>query len=943
MKIFLNRFFIPVFLLSYVIFFTPKVYSQAGSYYNSISTSSASFVTDLESRIRSPYTRIAYDNYISTNINNFAAIDNGNGTKSVFCVYTGYEHIYSGSFSFGTMSREHVFAYSWMPTHPSTSNDQYSDQHHLFPTHQNNANGRRSNHPLGTVVNVTYQFLNGKVGTNNLGQTVYEPMNSFKGDVARAMLFMTIRYDGLSGNDWDFNWLNGTRLPSLSEAPQDLNLLLDWCRQDPPDKWEVDRNNYIQSIQQNRNPFTDHPEYTAYINFNDLTKLNPVYATEATNHFSSFSSVPTSNSINLSWTDASGAQLPDGYLILAYDMNNYFVPVDGSEYVTDTILSDGTAILNTPHTDPNSHTFNNLISTKTYYFTSYSYIGSGASRNYKINGTVPQTNATVSNPLVAEPTNHITNFAAGTVTQSTAELTWTDAIPGSQAPSGYLLIANNSNTFTNPSDGVTYTDDMILSDGSAVMNLTYAGANNHSFNGLNSNTGYYFRMYPYNGTGTQRNYKTNGSIPQVNAATQPGSQNYSSVLLDNFNKANNNSLGNSLSPFSAVWQETETNNPTSISVSNGYNKSASTTAGRDFAHVDLSSVSGYPSNFTNAGNLLEWAINMRQTRTDPSGFDNNNYGTAFILGKTTSDVTTGEGYAVILGQSGSTDALRLAKFSNGINGNSRFTNVISSGDYANQYLSIRVTFDPSNKVWTLYADNAAGNFPQSDPRNAATLMGSTADSSYTDQNLFFTGTLWNHVTGANDSCIYDDIYIPYNSNTTLDLTLVTEGLYNTMNNRLNKSDTMKVYLRSSSAPYEIVDSSKAVIDSVDFTGTFLFSNITTGNYYIAVTHRNSVETWSNQPLNFTQSNPSLYDFTNSASKAFGNNLIQKGSKYCIFSGDVNQDGTVDISDLSQIDNDAYNFTSGYVSTDINGDDIVDLTDAAATDNNANNFISKITP
>lgn len=924
-------------------FFTPKVYSQAGTYYNSISTSSGSFVTDLESRIRSPYTRIAYDNYAATNIANFAAIDNGNGTKSVFCVYTGYEHIYSGSFSFGTMSREHVFAYSWMPTHPSTSNDQYSDQHHLFPTHQNNANGRRSNHPLGIVVNVTYQFLEGKVGTNNLGQIVYEPMNSFKGDVARAMFYMSLRYDGISGYSWDFNWLNGTRLPSLSEAPQDVNLLLNWCRQDPPDKWEVDRNNYIQSIQQNRNPFSDHPEYTAYIDFNDLTKLNPVYAAEATNYFGSFSSVPTSNSIGLNWNDAAGAQLPDGYLIMAYDRNNYFVPVDGSEYVADTVLSDGFAIVNIPRTDPDSYTFNNLISTKTYYFTSYSYTGSGANRNYKINGTVPQTNATVSNPLAAEPTNHITDFAAGAVSQSSVELTWTDALPGTQAPSGYLLIANNSNSFINPSDGVTYNNDTILSDGSAVVNITYAGANNHIFNGLNSNTGFYFRMYSYNGTGTQRNYKTNGSIPQVNAATLSGPQNYSSVLLDNFSKANNNSLGNSLSPFSAVWQETETNSPTSISLSNGYNKSASTTVGRDFAFVDLSAVSGYPSKFNDAGNLLEWAVNMRQTRTDPSGFDNNNYGTAFILGKTNSDLTTGEGYAVVLGQSGSTDAIRLAKFSNGINGNSRFTNVISSGDYANQYLSIRVTFDPSDKVWTLYADNASGNFPQTDPRNTTTLMGSSPDSSYTNQNLFFTGTLWNHVSGANDSCIYDDIYIPYNSNITLDLTLVTEGLYNTMNNRLNKRDTMNVYLRSSSAPYGILDSSKAVIDSVDFTGAFLFSNITSGNFYIAVTHRNSIETWSNQPLNFIQGSQVLYDFTNSALKAFGNNLIQKGSKYCIYSGDVNQDGTVDISDLSQIDNDAYNFTSGYVSTDINGDDIVDLTDAAATDNNANNFISKITP
>src|SRR4029078_8822365 len=123
--------------------------------------SSASFVTDLENRIRIPYNRISYDDFDETNIANFASHDNGNGTRSVICVYSSYEYIYTPPFTWSTMSREHTFCFSWMPTFPSTSNDQYSDQYHLFPTHQNNANNRRSNHPLGVVVNVTYQFMDG--------------------------------------------------------------------------------------------------------------------------------------------------------------------------------------------------------------------------------------------------------------------------------------------------------------------------------------------------------------------------------------------------------------------------------------------------------------------------------------------------------------------------------------------------------------------------------------------------------------------------------------------------------------------------------------------------------------------------------------------------------------------------------------------------------------
>ncbi|MDQ3193883.1 MAG: endonuclease, partial [Bacteroidota bacterium] len=322
------------------------IYSQAGTYYNFISASAPSFVADLESRLRSPYTRISYDNFDETNIANFASIDNGNGTKSVFCVYSGYQYIYTGTFTWGTMSREHTWAHSWSPTFPSTSTDQYADQHHLFPTHQNNANGRRSNHPLGIVANITYQFLDGKVGTNINGDIVYEPGDSHKGDAARALLYMSVRYDGISGYRWTFNWLNNTKLPSLSEGPQDINLLIAWNNQDPPDKYEVDRNNYVQSIQQNRNPFVDHPEYVNYIDFNDLSKLNPTYATEPAGHVSGIASAPGPASVQVSWNDATGAQLPSGYLLVAYSSNDYFLPIDGASYLNDTNLADGYALLN---------------------------------------------------------------------------------------------------------------------------------------------------------------------------------------------------------------------------------------------------------------------------------------------------------------------------------------------------------------------------------------------------------------------------------------------------------------------------------------------------------------------------------------------------------------------------------------------------------------------
>ncbi|MBK6876055.1 MAG: hypothetical protein IPG99_06250 [Ignavibacteria bacterium] len=66
-------------------------------------------------------------------------------------------------------------------------------------------------------------------------------------------------------------------------------------------------------------------------------------------------------------------------------------------------------------------------------------------------------------------------------------------------------------------------------------------------------------------------------------------------------------------------------------------------------------------------------------------------------------------------------------------------------------------------------------------------------------------------------------------------------------------------------------------------------------------------------------------------------------KYAIYSADVNQDGTVDATDVSTIDNDASNFVSGYVVTDLTGDHFVDGTDFAIADNNAANFVRTITP
>ena len=174
--------------------------------------------------------------------------------------------------------------------------------------------------------------------------------------------------------------------------------------------------------------------------------------------------------------------------------------------------------------------------------------------------------------------------------------------------------------------------------------------------------------------------------------------------------------------------------------------------------------------------------------------------------------------------------------------------------------------------------------------------------------------------------------------------MLIQGFYNSGSNAMI-GDTVKVYLRNSLSPYAKTDSAKSFVNSSG-QGTFLFSNATNGtNYYLDLRHRNSIETWSKTLQSFT-SNSMTYNFTNASTKAFGDNEINIDAspvKYGIYSGDVNQDGTIDISDGSLIDNDAFNFASGYLPADANGDGFVDVADAVFADNNGFNFVGKVTP
>jgi hypothetical protein len=161
---------------------------------------------------------------------------------------------------------------------------------------------------------------------------------------------------------------------------------------------------------------------------------------------------------------------------------------------------------------------------------------------------------------------------------------------------------------------------------------------------------------------------------------------------------------------------------------------------------------------------------------------------------------------------------------------------------------------------------------------------------------------------------------------------------------MSRKDTFTVFLRQSIPPYAIVDSAKAEVDTVTLIGHFRFAIAQTGTYYIVARHFNSLETWSRANGQYLQYGvQNLYDFTASASQAYGDNMKLKAGKWCFYSGDINQDRYIDGSDLIRISSSSFIFEVGpRLKEDLDGNGVVDGTDYLIGDNNRF-FIGTISP
>ena len=159
-------------------------------------------------------------------------------------------------------NREHIIPQSSF----NSTAPMVSDAHHIPPA-DGKVNGIRSNYPHGNVAVASITTKNGsKLGTSGVSGytgTVFEPINEFKGDIARMYLYFATRYENTVANYTGFAMFNGTSNQVFK--PAFLNMLKTWHTNDPVSAREIARNNAIYARQGNRNPYIDHPEYVAKI------------------------------------------------------------------------------------------------------------------------------------------------------------------------------------------------------------------------------------------------------------------------------------------------------------------------------------------------------------------------------------------------------------------------------------------------------------------------------------------------------------------------------------------------------------------------------------------------------------------------------------------------------------------------------------------------------
>ncbi len=262
--------------------------------------------------------------------------------------------------------------------------------------------------------------------------------------------------------------------------------------------------------------------------------------------------------------------------------------------------------------------------------------------------------------------------------------------------------------------------------------------------------------------------------------------------------------------------------------------------------------------------------------------------------------------------------------------------------------SVEVSIIPQN---IYYADNDSDNF--GDTTNSqlfceptgiyTTLVGGDCN----DTNSSLHPDVTEVLNGLDENC---NGIIDEGTFLQLNVKLFIQGLYsgsglmnsvlfnNNMSLSPNECDYITLELYESTPPYSSVANQFNLLLTNGNAEFLLPPTVYNKSYYLVIRNRNSLETWSQNPVNFT-SEIINYDFTLSGSQAFGSNLVNLGDgNFAVFSGDVNQDGIIDDLDYAEIENSTQLFLYGYLNQDLNGDVLVETSDFSLIENNLNKSV-----
>ena len=230
--------------------------TYSGTYYDSVtSLSGVSLKAALQDLLEVNHTKLSYSEVWDAL--QYTDEDSSN-TNNVVLLYTGRSHSKSdrdgqSGFDNDSWNREHVWPKSL--GFSSTSQYGYTDIHHIRPADKT-VNSSRSNKDYDEGGSVQ-----GEADDTFTTTETFEPRDEVKGDVARMIFYMDVRYDGSDGNMDDLYLVNNTSSETGDPFFGVVCTLYSWHQQDAVDVGEMTRNNRIHEWQGNRNPLIDHPEW----------------------------------------------------------------------------------------------------------------------------------------------------------------------------------------------------------------------------------------------------------------------------------------------------------------------------------------------------------------------------------------------------------------------------------------------------------------------------------------------------------------------------------------------------------------------------------------------------------------------------------------------------------------------------------------------------------